>query len=386
MFRIPGQSLIEDWSSARRFNTLPAASRAIVFYAEDGDSWSHFEPLIRELTGPMGREICYLTSSRSDPVLSTTNPRVRSFCIGEGMIRTSLFLSLRAGVCVMTMPDLQTFHLKRSRVQPVHYVYVFHSMVSTHMIYRKGAFDAFDSVLCVGPHHAKEVRATERAYGLPAKVLFEHGYGRLDTMMAAPTGGALHQQSAERPHVLVAPSWGPEGLLETRGVDVCRVLVDAGMRVTVRPHPMTRRKWPECILAIERQFADHPHLAIETGVASFESLRSADVMISDWSGAALEFALAFEKPVLFVDVPRKINNPEYERIGCEPLEVTVRDRIGRVVAPDRIADLPIQVEALVRERNALKARIRRVRDETVYNLGSSGRAGALAIAAMADRS
>ncbi|HOA73106.1 MAG TPA: CDP-glycerol--glycerophosphate glycerophosphotransferase [Phycisphaerae bacterium] len=384
MFRFPGQSLLEDWASARRFQALPDAARSIVFYAEDGDSWPHFEPIVRELTGEMGREVCYLTSSRSDPVLRTSNPRIRPFCIGEGLVRTSLFLSLRAGVCVMTMPDLQTFHLKRSQAQNVHYVYVFHSMVSTHMIYRKAAFDAFDTILCVGPHHEREIRATEQTYGLAPKKLIPCGYGRLDTMLASRRAGSSAAPNRSAPaHVLVAPSWGPHGLLETRGVELCRVLLSSGLRVTVRPHPMTRRKWPECIREIERGFGGEDRLTLETGVAAFDSLESADVMISDWSGAALEFAFAYERPVLFVDVPRKVNNPEYERISCEPLEVSIREQVGRVISPDRLADLPMHLEALMRDGEGIRARIQRVRAETVYNVSESGRVGARAIAEIA---
>jgi hypothetical protein len=379
MFRFPGQSLIEEWMAARRFQSLPDQARSIVFYAEDGDSWPHFEPIIRELTGPMARDVCYLTSSRSDPILRTDNPRIRAFCIGEGAVRTSVFLSMRADVCVMTMPDLDTFHIKRSRIRPVHYVYVFHSMVSTHMIYRKGAFDAFDTILCVGPHHAREISSTEAAYGLKKKNLVYHGYGRLDTMLASGSTRRNGPQATKNPHVLVAPSWGLGGLLETRGTHTCRALLEAGLRVTLRPHPMTRRKCPECLRSIERELAGHPGLTMETGVTSFDSLQSADVMISDYSGAALEFAFAYEKPVVFVDVPLKVNNPEYERIGCVPLEISIRERIGRVVAPDKPAELPKHVQELMGQAEGMRKQIRQIRDDTVYNVGTSGHAGALAI-------
>ena len=60
-------------------------------------------------------------------------------------------------------------------------------------------------------------------------------------------------------------------------------------------------------------------------------------MVSDWSGAALEYAFGLERPVLFVDVARKVNNPDYEALGIEPFEVGIRERIGRVVAPDDLA-------------------------------------------------
>jgi hypothetical protein len=47
----------------------------------------------------------------------------------------------------------------------------------------------------------------------------------------------------------------------------------------------------------------------------------------DWSGVAMEFAFGLEKPVLFIDVPRKVNNPEYKTLRAVPLEVSYRDQI-----------------------------------------------------------
>ena len=58
------------------------------------------------------------------------------------------------------------------------------------------------------------------------------------------------------------------------------------------------------------------------------------MMISDWSGAALDYALSQSKPVLFIDVPRKVNNPSYQESAIEPLEVFIRDKIGQVIPPD----------------------------------------------------
>ena len=39
----------------------------------------------------------------------------------------------------MDMPDLEKFHIKRSKVYPVHYIYVFHSMFSIQSYLREGA-------------------------------------------------------------------------------------------------------------------------------------------------------------------------------------------------------------------------------------------------------
>ena len=75
--------------------------------------------------------------------------------------RTVLFRKIECREFVMTIPDLQNMWLKRS-VHPVHYTYVFHSTNSTHTSYRKGAFDHYDTIMCVGQYHVDEIRRTVR--------------------------------------------------------------------------------------------------------------------------------------------------------------------------------------------------------------------------------
>ncbi|MFQ5916307.1 MAG: CDP-glycerol glycerophosphotransferase family protein [Candidatus Binatia bacterium] len=370
----------------RRFNALASSARSIVFYAEDTTSWVHFEPIIQQLTGPMRREICYLTSSHRDPILKTENEKIRAFCIGEGVVRTFLFVNLRAGVLVMTMPDLETFHIKRSKLHPVHYVYVFHSIVSTYMTYRKGAFDHFDTVLCVGPHHIREIRATEATYGLKPKNLVEHGYGRLDRLLQEKfqRNSDLPAGKGQKKWVLVAPSWGHNALLETRGVELVKILLEAGYHVTVRPHPVTQRKWPDVIQALKDRFQGDSDFLLVTDVTSEESLHASNIMVSDWSGVALEYAFGLERPVLFVDVPPKVNNPYYGDIPYEPLEVAIRSEIGLIVSPDRLSEIPAKIEKLCDDSEAFRKPIRHVRTHTVYNIGTSGAVGASYIAQIAD--
>jgi YidC/Oxa1 family membrane protein insertase len=375
------RSALRAWKGFRKFRRLPPEARALVFYAEDATSWSHFEPIVTALLGRSGPALCYLTSSPVDPILRRDDHRLQSIYIGSGAARTAVFSVLEARVVVMTMPDLETFHIKRSpRVRQ--YAYVHHSMVSTHMIYRPGAFDHFDAILCVGPHHLRETRAAEALAGRPAKTLVEHGYGRLDTLirLAAARDARPGPAAGQTRHVLVAPSWGPYGILETRGVELVAVLREAGYRVTVRPHPMTTRKRPDVLAAVRERFRNDRAVVLETDVASTASLFEADVLISDWSGVALEYAFARERPVLFLDVPRKVNNPGYEALGIEPIEVEIRGEIGVILSPERLSDAPAVVRALADDPDAFTDRIRKARAEHVFHVGASGEAGAAYLA------
>lgn len=367
---------------AKDFKRLPATARNITFYAEDGGSWPHFEPIIAELTGPLGREVCYLTSSPEDPVLELGDPKVHAFEIGEGFGRSMLFQTMEVAVLVATVPQLGLSVLPRSKLAESYgttYMYVFHSMVSTHMIYEPDGFDNYDTILCVGRYMTEEIRAREAAEGLAAKELLEHGYGRLDSILAAAADRPRRSGPNDPPVVLLAPSWGPHCIFETCGPELVRVLLDAGFEVIARPHPETSKRTPGVIPALASTFRDHERFSLDTGIAGQETLHRSDVMVSDWSGAALEYAFGLERPVLFVDVPRKVNNQGYETLGIEPFEAAIREQIGRVVPVGDLASTPSAIEELIGDSAGFLEQLRSVRDENIYNVGSSGKVAAHAI-------
>ena len=369
-----------------KFNELDLDERSIVFYSEDISSFVHFEQIIYELTEKMGRQICYVTSAKDDPMLTSQNKRIKAFYIGLGAIRTKFFMELKADILVMTMPNLETYFIKRSKVYPVHYVYIFHSIVSTHTIYRKGAFDHYDSIFCTGPHHIEEITATESVYSLKHKNLVEHGYGLLDKLQKnKPLKDQKNYTNDEKKKIIIAPSWGKKGLLETKGIELVKILLDAGYHVTVRPHPMTIRKWPKKIKAIKNEFDNEPNFEMETDVSSFESIYSAYGLISDWSGIAIEYAFVCEMPVFYIDVSQKINNSSYKKIQCNPLEFSIRNLIGKIISPNDLSSLPKVIESTYEENNNFKTIIQEVRNKTIFNLGQSGIKGAQEILQILDK-
>ena len=87
---------------------------------------------------------------------------------------------------VMTMPDLENYHIKRSYVRKdAEYVYMFHYPLSTHMVLHTGALDHYDTILCVGEFQFAERRKQEELYHLPQKKLVLCGYGQLEKLQDA---------------------------------------------------------------------------------------------------------------------------------------------------------------------------------------------------------
>ena len=67
----------------------------ILFYSEDISSFVHFEQIIHELTEKMGRQICYVTSAKDDPILKNQNEKIRAFYIGNSEIaKLKFFLGI----------------------------------------------------------------------------------------------------------------------------------------------------------------------------------------------------------------------------------------------------------------------------------------------------
>ena len=357
-----------------RFLQLPGQMRRLTFYSEGKNYWGYLEPLLTELLALSDVPVCYISSDADDPGLLLEHPNYRKFVIDEGHVRDWLFSNIETDVFVMTMPDLHQYQVKRSR-HAVHYVYVQHSLVSLHMVYRKGAFDHYDTIFCAGSHHMKEIRAMEAEFNLRPKKLVEHGYGRLDTLLSQSRNYPVKEiRAGSRRHVLIAPSWGPEGMIESGiGESIVDHLLRQQLQVTLRPHPQTLKFAIHKVNAILTRHGGDPLFTHELNIVGQDSLHDSDVMISDWSGAALEYMLALRKPVLYVDVPMKVNNTEYRRIAMEPLESMLR-KTGRsdfleLHEVHRVAE---KIEELLKRPAVTDFE----GDKVVFNPGESGVCGA----------
>jgi len=380
--KFPKFSFNKEMQQLHEFESLSPSEHSIVFYAEDKFAMIHFEQILNELTKNLGRKICYITSSSTDPILNTENQMIKPFYIGDGTVRTKFFLTLKADVLVMTMPDLETFHIKKSKIHPVHYVYIFHSLVSTHMVYRKGAFDNFDTILCGGKHQIREIRETEKIYQLKPKNLLEHGYDRIDTLIKNSSTSEL--PSKYKKNVLIAPSWGQHALLENHGKTIIQKLLENNYNVVVRPHPVIINKSPKMLKSLKENFENNSKFTLELDIQNTNSLHNSQFLISDWSGIAIEFAFSQGRPVLYIDVPKKINNSDFEKIPITPLEEHLREKLGYVLHTDQLHKIPEKLEFLYQNRESFKKQIFDIRSDTIFNIGKSGEIGAKHIAKIAD--
>ena len=373
--KFPKISFGEEWNNLKKFENLSDFERSIVFYAENEASMNHFRTLIFELTERMNFQICYITSVKNDQILSSKNKNMLSFYIGEGAARTKFFLTLRAKILVMDMPDLDRYHIKRSKAYPVHYIYLFHSMFSIHSYLRKGALDNYDTIFCVGPHHVNEIRTTEKLYGLKPKTIVNYGFGRLDTLLQEKEKFAKPDSNL-KDLILITPSYGDENLLEKCGIELIDTLLKSDFRVLLRPHFRTLRDSKELIDSIKNKFGKNPSFIFEDGVIPPEYFHNSICMISDWSGISMEYAFTFERSVIFIDVPKKILNPDADDLPLEPIEISIRKKIGHIISTNNIREIQNIINNLNNNTEDFKKQLKLIRQNTVFNISTSSKIGA----------
>jgi len=352
-----------------------APNTPVMFYAEHEGYFPNFEGVLAELLGPGTEPVAYVTSSPRDPIFNRKDARLETYYVKHLFFLLMLFLKCR--VCVMTMPDLHLFHIQRS-IYPVHYVYMFHSLVSTHMIYRKHAFDHYDSILCAGPHHVREIRAFEQRHNLKPKELAQGGYYRLERIYNRFREYRAGHPRAQRkqPLILIAPSWGPQNILEVCGEELTGILLDSGFDVIVRPHPETVRKTPALVNRLEKKFKDRSGFLLERSIATDDSIHASDLLISDCSGIAFEYGFGTERPVVFCNVPAKVRNPDFEELNIPPMELALREQIGRIADIRDLAAVPAMIREMTAHREEYIDKIRLLRESYVFDFGRSSRVAA----------
>jgi YidC/Oxa1 family membrane protein insertase len=376
-------SFISGWKGWRQFRKLPWDWRNIVIYSESGQDWHQFSGLIEQLNGPLGRKICYITSDATDPGLERKHENYHSIHIPEGLFLTIFFQVNQSDVFVLTMMDLQNLQLKRS-TYPVHYIYLFHSMGSTHMVDNEDSFDHYETLFCAGPQQVQEIRRREELKSLPAKHLFDYGHPRLEEVIAQGKGCQAGKAPGEPATVLIAPTWGENSIFNTCGKELIGVLLDSGYRVIMRPHYQSNRQTPRVITALRDAFLDRDRFEYIDHMGETDSVLRSDILVTDWSAMALEYSMGLEKPVLFIDVPRRIRNPNWRELEIEPIENTIRDQVGEIVSPDSLQDAPAAIERLIGNTDRFREKMRELRSLMVFRLGHSIPNGAGEIARLAD--
>lgn len=351
-------------------------NKHIVFYSESSGFYKYYKGIIEYLLQHTNIIIHYITSDPDDAIfeLSHKEDRIRPYYIGEKKLIT-LMMKMEADIVVMTMPDLENFHIKRSYVRKdIEYIYVPHGMDSLNMTMRTGSMDHYDTVFCVGKHQREEIERTEQVYNLQHKHLVDWGYSLLDEMRGDYE--ALDKKENTQKQILIAPSWQQDNIVDSCLETILDKLQEKDYKVVVRPHPQHVRHKKEQLELLKEKYRENPNIEIQTDFSSNSTVFEADLMLTDWSGIAYEYAYTTQKPVLFINTPMKVMNPEYEKIGVVPLNISLREEIGCSLNLDELDKIGDTVDSMINSSESYHAKIGEFVNEYVYNLGHSSEVGA----------
>lgn len=359
----------------KRFFSI--ANKHLVFYSEESGFYKYYKGIIERLLKTSNIKIHYITSDPTDYIFclaEKSEGRISPYYIGPSKLIT-LMMKMDADIVVMTMPDLENLHIKRSYIRKdIEYIYVPHGMDSLNMTMRTGSMDHYDTIFCVGPHQREEIEKTEVAYHLEKKRLVNWGYGLLDDMRE--NYQMMPHAEKTQKHVLVAPSWQEDNIMDICLEQILQQLSSSGIKTIVRPHPQYIRHFPQKMDQIVKRFAGEPMVTIQTDFSSNSTVLEADLLITDWSAIAYEFAYTTLKPVLFIDTPMKIMNPEYQRIDTTPINILLRKEIGEDIGLEDIPRINDIVQNMLREKPLYAVRIQESVQNYVYNLGDSNKVAA----------
>ena len=265
-----------------------------VIFADHKRYWNVFKPICDEFER-RGRELSYWTASPDDPALDVPYQHVRCEFIGEGNKAFARLNMMNASVVLATTPGLDVLQWKRSK-DVDWYVHTLHAVGSA-AGYRMFGLDYYDAVLLSGDFQVKEIRTLEQLRGLPPKDLQIVGCTYLDVMADRLKG--LEAPHNERPCVLLAPSWGASSILSVYGSKIIDALLATGYEIVIRPHPQSMTAEKELLDSLMAAYPNSNDLSWNFDNDNFAILNRADIMISDFSGVVFDYALVFDKPVIF---------------------------------------------------------------------------------------
>ena len=287
-------------------------------------------------------------------------------------------MKMEADVVVMTMPDLNKYHIKRSYIRDdIEYIFVNHGVGSTNLTLRKEATRFFDTIFCVGKHQRVEEEQFEALYGWRKRKLVEFGYPLIDGMRAEYKKTPVSVKNKLK--VLIAPSWQKDNIVDTCLDEMLDILKNTDFDIIVRPHPQEVRAKKAYMETLKQKY-EPMGIEVQTDFSSNNPVMEADILITDWSDISWEYAFTTLKPVLFINTPMKVMNPDYKDIEETPINIALREKVGRTLDTSELDKLVDTIYSLYNHAEDYKVNNEKLANEYIYNLDNSARIGAEYIA------
>ncbi|MBR3115792.1 membrane protein insertase YidC [Candidatus Saccharibacteria bacterium] len=357
----------------KRFFSI--VNKKLVFYSESNGFYKYYKGMIEYILKNTNLTIHYITSDYNDQIfeLAKTEKHIKPYYIEEKKLIT-LMMKMDADVVAMTMPDINNYHIKRSYIRKdIEYVYIPHGIDSPNLTMRKGSMDNYDSVFVTGKYQREECEKTNKVYNLKDRKIINLGYPLLDEMITDYKKSS--KKTTKKKTIMIAPSWQKDNIIDLCLDQILDSLKGENYQVIVRPHPQHVRHMKEMFDKMQEKYQG-TNITIQTDFSSTDSVFNADLLITDWSSIGYEYAFTTEKPVISIDTPMKVMNPEYKKIKVEPFNIWARSEIGEVVKVGDVKNINKTVQKILKDPKKYQKKIATLKKDSMYNLGNSAKVGA----------
>ena len=353
----------------------------LVFQSEGGKYWQVFQPVLKALD-KYDIKYGFVTPDKNDPVFTSGLKSVVAVCPGKELMTLSYMNRIKAKIVVSTTPQLDVYMLKRSK-HVGKYVHLFHAPADIGM-YEMYAFDNYDVMLCTGAYQKEALRSIEKNRHEKAKELLDTGCTYYDYMLEELK--KLPQKPDEGLTVLYAPAWGERSSVVKYGTAVIDKLAGAGIRVIFRPHPQMYVSDKETIAAVEEKIKGNSLIELDRNRTAAASMARSHAMVTDISGVIFDYALLFEKPIFLVNAEYNLGGYDVIDIdGGKVWDVDKSKEITRIIKSEEIQNLATIVKSEMGNSDAYRDKIRKIKDEEIYNFGRAGEAAAAQLVEMLKR-
>ena len=366
----------EDYK--RFFDEKNFKDMKLIFYSEKSGFYKYFEGIIDYILKNSNITIHYVTSDPNDNIFNTKSKKIKTYYIGKNKL-ISLFMKIEADIVVMTTPDLQKYYLKRSLVRKdVEYIYLDHGMTSVNLTLRTGALDYFDTIFANGPEQVKEIREIEELRQTKRKNIIEVGFPFMDNLIEKYENNN-YKNNSNKKTILIAPSHQEDNILESCIDEILEKLIYTNeYKIIVRPHPQfiqrNKEKIDELLEKYKDKFSDDFYFELD--FSSNETIYLSDLVITDWSGIGLEYSLSTAKPTLYINTKMKVINKDYQKIETKPLDISIRNKIGKAIEKEEISNIKEIIDKLIINNEQYIEGNKKIRKKYIYNIGISSKVGA----------
>jgi len=349
-----------------RFHPGGALGTELIQYVvvSEGDKYfTTFEPILNEFER-RSEKVSYYTLDKKDRLLNVSYAHVTAKYIGSSFIGWAYLNNIKAEKVIMTTPGLDVLQVRRSK-NVIKYINVVHAPTdkSNTKCY---SYDYFDAVILNGPHQEKVLRELEQKRGTRPKQLSICGLAYYDYSVRQIAVSEKENSNT----VLIAPTWGKNGLLSRFGSSLVKKVAETGYDVIVRPHPQSTLYEADMLDDIKSDLENVANIRWDYNADNTTALMHSTIMISDFSGIIYDYAFLLEKPVITIKYDIDFSGTEASDLSFTPWDLVMLNRVGKQIEAEEISQIDHVIKDIFND-TTVRESIRSLREEYVVNFGNA---------------